>query len=600
MKDDFLMNLNHKQRQAVELTEGPSIILAGAGSGKTRVLIYKVLNLIQNEDVDPKRIMMVTFTNKAAAEMKKRVRENLGFIGTFHSFCVRVLRNDGELIGLKDNFVIYDDNDQKDLLKKLLEDDLSLQKHSINFYLNQISSAKNQLLSPEQYLRLSGSYSKNETVEVYRRYQAKLKKNNAVDFDDLIYLSVKLFSKKTIVLNKYQSRYQYYLVDEFQDTNHSQYMLMKYLAQKSRNITVVGDFSQSIYSWRGAELQNLERFKEDFPGTITFSLEENYRSTQNILDFAYDVISKNQSHPILKLFTSKSPGDNVEIKELENEQYEALFVADEAVKMITSNGSDLSSVAVLYRINAQSRVIEEAFLHMGIPYVLIGGTRFYERKEIKDVLSYLRLIVNPNDEIANSRVMKIGKQRFSKFKALYAELKSELSDLTTASIIEKILNATNYLDLYKSDSEEDIARLENIKELRSVAINFPDLNGFLEQIALVESEYSVSEKNFQQQEGKKGISMMTLHQAKGLEFPYVFIVGVEDGILPHSRSMDDTMSLEEERRLFYVGITRAMKKLFITHTKRRFFFGRRGTSQISRFLISNDDENPKYENQDYF
>src|SRR3989338_1653275 len=594
MKGDFLSGLNDQQLEAVKHTEGPSIILAGAGSGKTRVLTHKVLNLIKNCAVDPKKIMMVTFTNKAASEMKKRVSHSLGFIGTFHSFCVKVLRIDGDHIGLQENFVIYDEDDQKQLLKKLIMEDSNLQRHSINYYLNQISAAKNQLMSPEQYSKLASIYSKNEVVEVYKNYQKKLKKNNAVDFDDLIYLTVMLFLKNEVILDKYQNKYHYFLVDEFQDTNHAQYILMKYLGEKYRNITVVGDFSQSIYSWRGAELRNLEKFKEDFPNTKSFSLEKNYRSTQNILDFAYNVISKNQSHPILKLYTTNKKGENIEIKELENEQYEALYIADEAERSVMGNG-DYSSVAVLYRINAQSRVIEEAFLHMGIPYVLICGTRFYERKEIKDIISYLRLIVNPNDDISYSRAVKIGKGRLAKFKSLYEDLKTEIIKDSTSVIIEKILQKTNYLDLYKTDGEDDIARLENIKELRSVAINFPNLTEFLEQIALVESEYSESEKINKE---KKGVYMMTLHQAKGLEFPYVFIVGVEDGILPHSRSMDDLSSLEEERRLFYVGITRAMKKLYITHTKRRFFFGRRGTSQISRFLIN--DSEPTYGNQDYF
>jgi DNA helicase-2/ATP-dependent DNA helicase PcrA len=593
MKSTIFNELNQQQKQAVSYVDGSSIILAGAGSGKTRVLTYKVLHLIESHNISPEQIMMVTFTNKAAGEMKLRVNTKLGFIGTFHSFGVSVLRRYGEYVGLSRDFVIFDDADQQEIIKDILKSHNFSKKYTPSFYLNRISSAKDQLISAARYNELFKDFVSNIVGQVYEAYQKKLEKNNAVDFDDLIFKTTVLLAKEEKVRQKYQERFAHILVDEFQDTNFAQYQMTKYLGGGHHNVTVVGDFSQGIYSWRGAEIGNLDKFKQDFPEVKTFHLERNYRSTQKILDFAYDIISKNHTHPILKLYTEESVGEDVVIKQVENEQYEALYIAEEAQRLIQTNDEDLSSVAVLYRINAQSRVIEEAFLHMGIPYVLIGGTRFYERREIKDILSYVRLVVNPNDEVSLARVLKIGKKRFSDFKEVYNELKGETQDMVTSDIIDKILQKTRYVELFNEDEEEDIARLENIKELRSVAINFPHVNHFLEQVALVESEYSENEKL---QKGKQGIHMMTLHQAKGLEFPYVFIPGVEEGILPHARSLDDIMELEEERRLFYVGITRARKKLYITYAKRRFFFGRRTNNQASRFL---EDHNT-YGSQDYF
>ncbi len=592
MKKDIFNELNKEQQRAVQSINGPSVILAGAGSGKTRVLTYKVLNLIENHNVDPKQIMMVTFTNKAASEMKVRVKKNLGFIGTFHSFCVKVLRQNGAEMGVLPNFIIYDGGDQEDIIKDIIKNLDLPKKYSPSYILNRISYAKNQLVDENNYERLFNDYSKDIVSQVYRQYQKKLEKNNALDFDDLIFKTVLLFIRNEKILANYQNIFRYIFVDEYQDTNHAQYTLTKLLAKKYSNITVVGDFSQSIYSWRGAEIKNLEKFKDNFPKAKTFYLEENYRSTQNILDFAHDVISKNQTHPILKLFTSNVSGQDVIVNRLENEQYEALYVASEAEKLGRSNNYDYNSIAILYRINAQSRVIEEAFLHLGIPYVLIGGTRFYERREIKDIISYIRLVVNPNDEVSLKRTIKIGKKRFDLFKKAYSELKDSKNDIKTAEIIDKILQITHYAELYDKNDEEDVSRLENIKELRSVALNYPVINEFLEQIALVESEYSESEKR---KKDGRGVYMMTLHQAKGLEFPYVFIVGLEEGILPHSRSIYDLYNLEEERRLFYVGITRAREKLYITHTQKRFFFGKRSTSQISRFL----EDSESYDNQSY-
>lgn len=580
MLNNILSDLNPQQKKAVLHTRGSSIILAGAGSGKTRVLIAKVINLITSHNVDPKSILMITFTNKAASEMKARIGMSfsLGYIGTFHSFCARVLRIDGQFIGLKKNFLIYDEEDQKGVIKSVLKKINLSKKYTPYYFLNRISAAKNQFISPEKYLEVFSDYASSDTNLVYQAYQKELKENNALDFDDLINTTIKLFQKNRQVLEKYQNKYRYILVDEFQDTNYVQYLLTKLLGEKYKNVTVVGDFSQSIYSWRGAEIKNLEKFQKDFPKTEVFHLEQNYRSSQSILNFAYDVISKNQTHPILSLFTNKKGGEEVTYYEAANEEDEGIYLASSISNL---KGHQLNEVAILYRTNVQSRAIEEVFLHYGIPYVLIGGTRFYERKEIRDVLSYLRLLVNPVDKLSKERVLKIGKRRWEKFRKFYEESKDIVSKRSTEKLIEDILQATGYLTQYNPDIEEDYSRLENIKELKSVAVAFPTLSEFLEQVALVESEYFEGEKK---QGSKNGVRLMTLHQAKGLEFPVVFIVGVEEGILPHSRSFDDIYSLEEERRLFYVGITRAKEKLYITYTKQRFIFGSRNYSIKSRFL----------------
>ena len=575
--------LNPQQQEAVTFVNGPSVILAGAGSGKTRVLVYKVLNLILNHKISSKSIIMITFTNKASSEMKQRIFRqlptnagNLGFTGTFHSLCLMILRAHGRKIGLDPRFIIYDEGDQMQLVKNIIQEK-DIKRYSAFYFLNRISAAKNQLITPDRYLNLFSDNMASTVFEVYKSYENQLRKNRAVDFDDLIMKTAQLFMRDSRVLEQYQNRYIHILVDEFQDTNYSQYVLVKLLGQKYKNVTVVGDFSQSIYSWRGADIQNLEKFSEDFPGTKLFYLEQNYRSTQSILDFAYSVISKNQSHPILNLFTENKKGEQINLKELENEEYEAFFIASE----IKSFTIPYSSIAVLYRTNAQSRIIEESFLHYGIPYILVGGTRFYERKDVKDVLSYLRLFINPNDTVSKDRIVKIGKKRWSSFKDFYTKKKSELKKTSTDELMEHIFDATGYLQLYDPDTDEDYARLENIKELKSVAVRFPVLNEFLEQVALVESEYSEGEKK---NKSLDGVRMMTLHQAKGLEFPIVFISGVEEGILPHSRSIDDLFQLEEERRLFYVGITRAKEKLYITSARRRFIFGRRNETAKSRFI----------------
>ena len=579
--NNLFKDLNSQQQEAVKKINGPSLILAGAGSGKTRVLVYKVLNLLENK-VDPKEIVMITFTNKAANEMKERIfkliGKSLGFVGTFHSFCCLLLRRYGDEIGIDNNFVIYDEDDQLSLLKKILKKK-EVGKYSPRYFLTRISGAKNLLVDPEKYLETFSDYQAATTAEIYFQYQKELAKNKALDFDDLIVKTVVLLRERKSVREKVQARYYYLLVDEFQDTNYAQYFLTKLIGEKSQNVTAVGDFSQSIYSWRGADIKNLEKFQTDFKNVQVFNLEENYRSTQKILDFAYEIISQNETHTVLQLFTNNNTGEDVQIYEAFNEEDEARFIADEMQKV--NELGDYSKIAVLYRMNAQSRILEETLLNIGLPYILIGGTRFYERREIKDVLAYLRLILNFSDEIAQDRIKKLGKRRWVDFEKFYLEQEEHILEETTAEIMEKIFTATKYLQSYDPHNEEEYARLENIKELKSVAGNFPKLPQFLEQVALVEAEYSEGEKK---NTFKTGVRLMTLHQAKGLEFDFVFIAGVEEGILPHSRSSEDLFQLEEERRLFYVGITRAKKKLYITHAKRRFIFGRRSETTKSRFL----------------
>ncbi len=577
------MQLNREQQAAVEHASGPSIILAGAGSGKTRVLIHKVLNLITNKKVPAREILMITFTNKAASEMKRRMgATQLGFVGTFHALCARILRIDGSHIGIDTNFVIYDESDQLMLIKGIIK------KIHTNFtpkyFLNRISAAKGELIQSENYTKIFMDYSAEVVGQVYREYQLKLRKNKALDFDDILLFAHELLTHRPMLLQKYQRRYTHILVDEFQDTNTAQYQIAKLLAGQHQNITVVGDFSQSIYSWRGADIGNLNKFKTDFVGCKVFHLEQNYRSTQQILDYAFSIISQNTTHPILHLRTTNKKGEDVIVYEASDEQDEAFFIIDEMRRYISLNPE--ASLGILYRTNAQSRIIEETLLHASLPYVLVGGTRFYDRKEVKDVLSYLRFLVNPEDEVSLQRLEKIGKTRLNKLKLEYPKIRDRIDSIPSAELMEIIFSATGYLELYDIHDPEEYARLENIKELKSVALRFPDIFEFLEQVALVESEFSEQEKiNKKKVDDTSGISLMTLHQAKGLEFDYVWVIGLEEGLLPHSRSVDDLHQLEEERRLFYVGITRARRKLYITHARRRFIFGRRGETTKSRFLV---------------
>lgn len=581
--------LNPQQEQAVHHTQGPSLILAGAGSGKTRVLTSKVIYLIQQEKVQPARILMVTFTNKAAGEMKERISQllkadrelrtanyELPFASTFHSLSAKILRRHGKHLGVAPNFLIYDEEDQKEVVKEALKRlDLSPKRFSPAAVLATISQAKNELISPLEYLSVARGFFQEGTAKVYLEYQKLLRQNFALDFDDLLMETVKLFREHREVLELYHRQFHYVLVDEYQDTNTAQYTLTKLLVGPRANLSVVGDASQSIYAWRGANFQNILHFKRDFPRARVFHLEQNYRSTQTILDVAHAVISKNTSHPVLKLWTENPKGSSVTLYTARSEHEEAFFIITQIQKL----AAYLSDIAVLYRTNAQSRVIEEALLHEGIPYVLIGGVRFYERREIKDILAYLKLIINPHDMISTKRIVKIGKTRADHF---FRFQKKASRHFTTIELLDEIVAATQYLELYDKKNEEDLMRLENIKELRSVASVFPDLTQFLENVALVEAEYMPDRPT--NGEKKEAVTLMTLHAAKGLEFPSVFMIGMEEGLFPHSRSLLDPADLEEERRLCYVGITRAKEHLFLTYARRRLYFGLRTSNAPSRFL----------------
>lgn len=587
MHSDLLNDLNPDQQKAVTHTDGPVLILAGAGSGKTRVLTCRVAYLVAEKKISPHNILMVTFTNKAAKEMKNRIRalihtKDLPYAGTFHSLCALILRIDGKHINIPPNFVIYDDQDQidavKDVMKKL---DISPKLYNPRAVLSTISQAKNELIPALEYPNLARGNFQETVARVYLGYQKLLLENEALDFDDLLMKTVMLFRRNPDVLGKYQEKYHYVLIDEYQDTNKAQYELTKQLSARWRNICVVGDASQSIYRWRGADFRNITNFRTDFPEVKVFNLEQNYRSTQTILNAAFGVISKNTSHPILKLWTDKKGGEYITLYEARNEQDEATFL----IHMILQSGRPFSDFAVLYRTNAQSRVLEEAFLHAGVPYTLVGGTRFYERKEIKDVLSYLRLLSNPKDTVSYNRIEKLGKGRMQKFLSFADETRKDnkLVNFTTLELLDNTLDATRYLELYDANVEEEAYRLENIKELRSVATEFPVLTEFLENVALVEQEY-IPEHVKEMGENRQAVTLMTLHAAKGLEFPIVAIVGMEEGIFPHSRSLMEKDEIEEERRLCYVGITRAKEKLYLTYANRRLFFGTRTQNMISRFI----------------
>jgi len=579
--------LNEEQKKAVMSTEGPCLILAGAGSGKTRVLTYRAAYLI-DKGVPSENILLTTFTNKAAGEMKTRITKLLSLehsvlISTFHALCAKILRIDGQRIGIPKNFLIYDEQDQKDAIKQAFEIlGISIKEYKPSSILNSISGAKNELISESEYPQFARGHFQEIVAKTYLVYQKILQENGALDFDDLILKTVELFRKEPEILQKYQNKFMYILVDEYQDTNHAQYLLTKMLSQKWNNICVVGDFSQSIYSFRGADFLNLAKFKDDFKNVKTFSLSQNYRSTQKILDAASAVISKNNTHPVLKLWTENETGEEVIVRECLNEQKEGEFIVNQILKLRYENlNLNNYDFCVLYRTNAQSRAIEEIFIHHSIPYVLIGGTKFYERKEIKDVLSYLKVLANPKDKVSLKRIEKLGKGRLTKFLKFQQNFRP---DSPTIETLDNVIKATDYLSLYDEKDEEDEQRLENIKELRSVAIVFTQLDQFLENVSLVEQEYMPD--HIKDEKGKKNaVNMMTLHAAKGLEFKVVFMVGMEDGLFPHSRSMMDKNELEEERRLCYVGMTRAREKLFLTYCRKRLFFGQKTTNIVSRFIL---------------
>lgn len=582
---DLLQHLNPEQRQAVVHEGGPLLILAGAGSGKTRALTHRAAYLLQ-QGVPEDRILLVTFTNKAAGEMQDRLAKlsgkRLSMAGTFHSFCAKLLRIEGKALGISSRFVIYDEADRlaaaKLAMKRL---DINLREYAPRSIIYAISAAKNELISADDYASFSRGPFQEVVARVYQEYQKALRKSQALDFDDLLYEAVRLLKTQVPIRQKYQTRFLHVLVDEYQDTNKAQYELTKMLAEKHKNLCVVGDASQSIYRFRGADYRNLMALQKDFPDLTTITLKQNYRSTQHILDAAYGVIGNNDSHPILELWTQAGDGQPLTVYEAQSERDEARFVLETINRLVRESDGTLAldDFAVLYRTNAQSRSLEEIFLRQGVPYELVGGVEFYQRKEVKDVIAYLRLIANPSEEVSFERAKKIGKRRLAAF-----ELWRDAADLTRPplELMEGVLEATDYMGLYDEDVDEDLMRLENIRELKSVASEFSDLDGFLENVALVQNK--ILPNGVSQSGGGKSVTLMTLHASKGLEFAVIFLVGMEEGLFPHSRSMHDKEEMEEERRLCYVGITRAKERLILTHAQQRLYFGTRSTSVASRFL----------------
>lgn len=613
-----LEGLNTDQAAAVTHAGGPALVLAGAGSGKTRVLTYRMAYLIQ-QGVAPSAILGVTFTNKASKEMQERVARLIAkdnsstfhkekpLLGTFHSICARFLRRHINNLEYSNDFVIYDSGDQLAVVKKIIKElELDPKRFVPNAALNAISSAKNELITAEQYESyVRGPFQEN-VARVYPRYQKILKQSNALDFDDLLMLTVRLFQNFPDVLRAYQDTFEHVLIDEYQDTNHSQYMLARLLAQSHKNIFVVGDMSQAIYSWRGANIRNILQFRHDYPDAAVYNLEQNYRSTQTILDAATSVIKPNKSsHPILHLWTENNQGEHITIYEGNDESEEAYFVTQQ-IRAHLDESHSYKDMSILYRTNAQSRALEELFIREGIPYQLIGNVKFYDRKEIKDVLSYLRLAFNPDDVVSFERVVNTpprgigpatlerGGPKLDAFVQLVQKFREATERLHVYDLMDYILDEISYQEYLDDGTEEGVMRWENVKELRSVAAEYAhlppreSLQQFLENVALVEQtdmRQSEGTTEVAPKEGEKNaVTLMTLHAAKGLEFPVVFIVGMEEGIFPHNRSIMEQNELEEERRLCYVGITRAMHKLYLTYTRRRLYFGERMPNPPSRFL----------------
>ncbi len=580
----ILDSLNPQQRRAVEQTEGPCLILAGPGSGKTRILTHRIAYLIQEKGVDPLNILALTFTNKAATEMKERVRELMGkegvtpsWMGTFHSICARILRQQGQAGGLNPDYVIYDESDTLEVIKKILKKlNLETKKFNPRAVKTFISGAKNELIDSKTYAEKSYGYFQKIVAEIYPLYQKELRENAALDFDDLLLETIRLFKVIPEVLDKYQNHFRYVLVDEYQDTNKAQYVLTKLMGAKSSNITVVGDMAQAIYSWRGADYRNILNFEKDYPQTKTFRLEQNYRSTQNILEAAKNVIQNNASHVPLDLWTDSGAGELIGLYEARDESDEARYIANQMQK----EGEDWLKFAVLYRTNAQSRAVEEVFIRQGIPYRLVGGTKFYERKEIKDVLAYLRLIANPLDKVSRERIEKLGKRAAKVFEEKMTH--QNWKGLSPLDLLDTVLEETKYLDRYDEKLEEEQARIENVKELRSVASEFDEITSFLENVALVQQDYFPNGQK--KEENTAAVTLMTLHSAKGLEFEQIFLIGMEEGLLPHSRALTEPSELEEERRLCYVGLTRAKKKVTLSYARRRLYFGSQQANATSRFI----------------
>ncbi|RYG71379.1 DNA helicase PcrA [Lentibacillus lipolyticus] len=632
--DNLLNGLNKEQKQAVQHTDGPLLIMAGAGSGKTRVLTHRIAYLLGEKDVSPRSILAITFTNKAAREMKERVNRLIGaggeqiWVSTFHSMCVRILRRDIDRIGYSSNFTILDSSDQLSVIKQILKDlNIDTKKFDPRAMLGQISGAKNELITPEEYSKNVADFFHRQVAQIYERYQKTLQKNQALDFDDLIMQTIHLFKRVPEVLEYYQRRFQYIHVDEYQDTNHAQYFLVKQLASRYQNLCVVGDSDQSIYRWRGADISNILSFEEDYPSSRTIYLEQNYRSTKSILDAANHVIEHNAGRKSKNLWTENDDGGKIHYYQGATEQEEALYVTDKIQELTDDGRFSLNDIAILYRTNAQSRAIEDTLMKSNIAYQMIGGTKFYDRKEIKDLIAYLRLITNPDDDISFERVVNvpkrgIGKTTLDKLRAYAAEndisffqtlkevdftgvskkaaqalstfesfiqsLIQQQEFLTATDMVDAVLERTGYEEMLKNErSLESQSRLENLEEFKTVTQEFEEgaedktLVAFLTDLALIADIDRVDEE---EAENEPKVTMMTLHGAKGLEFPVVFLVGMEESVFPHSRSMMDEEEMQEERRLAYVGITRAEQELFLTHAKMRTLFGRTNMNPISRFI----------------
>jgi DNA helicase-2/ATP-dependent DNA helicase PcrA len=638
--EKLLSGLNPEQQAAVKATEGPLLIMAGAGSGKTRVLTHRIAYLMAEKQVAPWNILAITFTNKAAREMKERIQNLLGgaaeeiWISTFHSMCVRILRRDIDRIGINRNFSILDTTDQLSVLKAILkEKNIDPKKFDPRTILGTISSAKNELLSPEEYAKQAGSYYEKIVSEVYEEYQKRLLRNHSLDFDDLIMTTIQLFKRVPEVLEYYQYKFQYIHVDEYQDTNRAQYMLVKMLAERFKNLCVVGDSDQSIYRWRGADIQNILSFEKDYPNATVILLEQNYRSTKRILQAANEVIENNFNRKPKKLWTENPEGNKIVYYQAMSESDEAQFVAGKIKEYVDSGKRKYSDFAILYRTNAQSRVMEEVLLKSNINYKIVGGIKFYDRKEIKDILAYLRLIANPNDDISLVRIINVPKRGvgassldkimsyasengLSIFEALgeieqiglsarivtpLVQFRQQIEHwgqmqeyLSVTELVEEVLDKSGYRDMLRAEKTlEAQSRLENIDEFLSVTKHFENTNddksliAFLTDLALVAD---IDQLDAEEDNQNDAVVLMTLHSAKGLEFPVVFIIGMEEGIFPHSRSLDNEAEMEEERRLAYVGITRAEEELFLTSAQMRTLFGRTGINPVSRFIGEIPDE----------
>ncbi len=577
-----LSSLNPEQLSAVRHASGPALVLAGAGSGKTRVLTTHAAWLLENQLARPENIVLVTFTNKAAQEMRKRIEQTahlkIPLVGTFHSLCARILRQHAPLLGLDFNFSIYDADDQQQLIKTILKDHPPSVKISPAGAKAMIEKAKNSLLSPSQYQNIASSAFQEAVAKIYAYYQKTLLENSAVDFDDLLLLTLQLLQQNEQVRQRYQTQLTHVLVDEFQDTNTAQYELVKILAAPQNNIFCVGDFAQSIYSWRGADFGNLKKLEQDYEDMVIYRLEQNYRSTQIILDAATSVIAKNTSHPVLSLFTTRQSSDLITLTVTPDGETEAWQVAG-WISQEKANYA-LKNMAVLYRTNAQSRLFEEAFITAQLPYTIIGGTKFYERKEVKDLLAYLKLCANPKDSVSRTRLVGLGKRKMAEFDNFLAKNQTQLAEIKPELLLHQILQTTDYLSRFDQTIEEDVSRIENIAELKRVAGQFDHLTDFLENVALIQEGYL---KDVQTGENSS-IKLMSLHSAKGLEFDVVYLVGLEEGLLPHNRSLLDPEALEEERRLCYVGLTRAKHKLYLSAAQRRLGWGSYSQAMISRFL----------------